>query len=79
SYSSARSNRWTPFSAASYPTPPPQANIDRYGYEGALKRFLANRDTLDTTWSGKYEYQPLDNPLVDLTVKYSQSDTQQTD
>jgi len=79
SYSRSHSDRWTPFSAASYPTPPTQANIDRYGYEGALKRFLANRDTVDTTWSGKYEYQPLDNPLVDLTVKYSQSDTEQTD
>ncbi|MBA1295999.1 TonB-dependent hemoglobin/transferrin/lactoferrin family receptor [Pseudomonas lurida] len=79
SYSRSHSDRWTPFSAASYPTPPTQANIDRYGYEGALKRFLANRDTVDTTWSGKYEYQPLDNPLVDLTVKYSQSNTEQTD
>ncbi|EFQ64798.1 TonB-dependent heme receptor [Pseudomonas fluorescens WH6] len=79
SYSRSHSNRWTPFSAASYPTPPTQANIDRYGYEGALKRFLAHRDTVDTTWSGKYEYQPLDNPLVDLTVKYSQSNTDQTD
>jgi hemoglobin/transferrin/lactoferrin receptor protein len=79
SYSRSHSNRWTPFSAASYPTPPTQANIDRYGYEGALKRFLAHRDTVDTTWSGKYEYTPLDNPLVDLTVKYSQSNTDQTD
>jgi len=79
SYSRSHSNRWTPFSAASYPTPPTQFNIDRYGYEGALKRFLAHRDTVDTTWSGKYEYQPLDNPLVDLTIKYSQSNTEQTD
>ncbi|AZE82806.1 Putative Ton-B dependent receptor [Pseudomonas orientalis] len=79
SYSRSHSNRWTPFSAASYPTPPTQANIDRYGYEGALKRFLAHRDTVDTTWSGKYHYQPLDNPLVDVTVKYSQSNTEQTD
>ena len=44
-----------------------------------MKRFLAHRDTVDTTWSGKYEYQPLDNPLVDLTIKYSQSNTEQTD
>ena len=79
SYSRSHSNRWTPFSAASYPTPPTQANIDRYGYEAALKRFLAHRDTVDTTWSGKYEYTPVDNPLVDLTVKYSQSNTDQTD
>ncbi|QJI27717.1 TonB-dependent hemoglobin/transferrin/lactoferrin family receptor [Pseudomonas sp. ADAK18] len=79
SYSRSHSQRWAPFSATSYPSPPSQANIDRYGYEGALKRFLANRDTVDTTWSTKYQYQPMDNPLVDLTVKYSQSNTEQTD
>ncbi|NWC96505.1 MULTISPECIES: TonB-dependent receptor [unclassified Pseudomonas] len=79
SYSRSNSQRWTPFSAASYPTPPTQANIDRYGYEAALKRFLANRNTVDTTWSSKYEYQPMDNPLVDLTIKYSESNTDQTD
>ncbi|WP_339529116.1 TonB-dependent receptor [Pseudomonas mucidolens] len=79
SYSRSNSQRWTPFSAKSYPTPPSQNNIDRYGYEGALKRFLANRTTVDTTWSGKYEYQPLDNPWVDMKLSYSQSDTDQTD
>ena len=79
SYSRSNSQRWTPFSAASYPTPPTQANIDRYGYEAALKRFLANRNTVDTTWTSKYEYQPMDNPLVDLTIKYSESNTDQTD
>jgi hemoglobin/transferrin/lactoferrin receptor protein len=79
SYSRSNSQRWTPFSAKSYPTPPLQSAIDRYGYEGALKRFLANRETIDTTYSGKYEYQPLDNPLVDMKLSYSVSHTDQTD
>ena len=51
----------TPFSASSYPTPPSQWTIDRYGYE-RLTRLLAHRDTTDTTWTGKYNYHPLDNP-----------------
>ncbi|MBN0980243.1 TonB-dependent hemoglobin/transferrin/lactoferrin family receptor [Pseudomonas hygromyciniae] len=79
SYSRANSERWTPFSARSYPSPPRKDDIDRYGYKGALKRFLANRTTVDTTWSGKYEYQPLDNPLIDMKLSYSESNTDQTD
>ncbi|PWB33328.1 TonB-dependent receptor [Pseudomonas sp. SDI] len=79
SYSRSNNERWTPFSSISYPTPPSQANIDKYGYEGALRRFLANRQTIDTTWSATYKYQPIDNPLVDLEVSYSESDTEQTD
>ncbi|NMZ02718.1 TonB-dependent hemoglobin/transferrin/lactoferrin family receptor [Pseudomonas proteolytica] len=79
SYSRANSERWTPFSARSYPSPPRKADIDRYGYKGALKRFLANRTTVDTTWSGKYEYQPMDNPLIDMKLSYSESNTDQTD
>ena len=79
SYSRSNSERWTPFSAQSYPTPPTASNIRLYGYEGALKRMLANRETIDTTWSGKYEYKPSDNPLVDLQIKYSESNTDQTD
>jgi len=79
SYSQSRSQLWTPFSAKSYPSPPRQAAINQYGYEGALKRLLANRETIDTTYSGKYEYQPVDNPLIDLKVSYSLSNTDQTD
>ncbi|VVN23002.1 TonB-dependent heme receptor A [Pseudomonas fluorescens] len=79
SYSHSESERWTPFSSTSYPTPPTRANIKQYGYENALKRFLANRETIDTTWSGKYQYQPLDNRLIDLELSYSQSNTDQTD
>ena len=79
SYSRALSERMTPFSAKSYPSPPTQAAINLYGYENAVKRFLADRETVDTTWSGKYQYQPLDNPLVDLKLSYSESNTDQTD
>lgn len=32
SYSRANSERWTPFSAKSYPSPPRQSEIDRFGY-----------------------------------------------
>ncbi|POA46219.1 TonB-dependent receptor [Pseudomonas sp. MPR-ANC1] len=79
SYSHSESQRWTPFSSASYPSPPSAFNIQKYGYEGALKRLIANRETLDTTWSGFYQYQPLDNRLIDMKLSYSQSDTDQTD
>ncbi|MEB2646363.1 TonB-dependent receptor [Pseudomonas sp. C 49-2] len=79
SYSRAQSQRMTPFSAKSYPSPPTQSAIDRYGYATAVSRFLADRDTVDTTWSSKYEYHPLNNPLIDLKLSYSESNTDQTD
>ena len=79
SWSRSESERWAPFSSTAYPTPPTAADIRRYGYDAALKRFLANRRTVDSTWSTTYTYQPLDNRLVDLEVKYSESDTEQTD
>ena len=79
SWARSKSARWTPFSSASFPTPPTQSNINQYGYEAALRRFLAHRETIDTTWSGKYHYQPLDNPLLDMTLSYSQSDVEQVD
>ncbi|MDD0974411.1 TonB-dependent receptor [Pseudomonas fontis] len=79
SYSRSRNERWTPFSSTGYPTPPLQSNIDKLGYEGALRRYLANRETIDTTWSTTYKYQPIENPLIDLEVRYSESDTKQTD
>ena len=78
-YSHSESQRWTPFSSATYPNPPTPDNIKKYGYDGALKRFLANRETIDTTWSTYYQYQPLDNRLIDMKLSYSESDTDQTD
>ncbi|WP_420832729.1 TonB-dependent hemoglobin/transferrin/lactoferrin family receptor [Pseudomonas wadenswilerensis] len=79
SWSRSESERWAPFSSTAYPTPPTQSDINRFGYKDALKRFLANRTTTDTTWSTTYKYQPVNNPLIDLQVKYSESDTKQTD
>ena len=79
SYSRSNNYLWVPFSAVSYPAPPSQANIDKYGFDIASRRYLANRSTIDTTWSAKYNYEPVDNPLVDLQVKYSHSNTEQTD
>ena len=79
SYSRANNDLWVPFSAVSYPEPPSKANIAKYGYDIASRRYLSNRSTIDTTWSTQYKYEPLDNPLVDLEVKYSHSNTEQTD
>ena len=79
SYSRSNNYLWVPFSAVSYPAPPSQANIDKYGFDIASRRYLANRSTIDTTWSAKYNYEPVDNPQVDLQVKYSHSNTEQTD
>ena len=79
SYSRSNNYLWVPFSAISYPAPPSQANIDKYGYDVASRRYLSNRSTIDTTWSAKYKYQPIENPLVNLEVKYSHSNTEQTD
>ncbi|OAI91418.1 TonB-dependent receptor [Pseudomonas putida] len=79
SYSRSKNERMTRYSSTNYSTPPTQANIDRYGYDQAIRRFLADRETIDTTWSVKYRYQPVDNPWLNLEVKYSESDVDQTD
>ena len=79
SYSRSQNNLWAPFSAVSYPTPPLASAINQYGYWMASRRLLAQRETIDSTWSVKYQYQPIDNPLVDLKVTYSESNTVQTD
>ncbi|WP_278939853.1 TonB-dependent receptor [Pseudomonas helleri] len=78
-YSHVNNALWVPFSAISYPAPPSQANIDKYGYDGATRRFLSNRSTIDNTWTSQYKYQPVNNPLIDLEVKLSHSKTEQTD
>lgn len=79
SYTRSKSNYITPFSANTYVAPPTAANIRQYGYEGAMRRLVADRETVDTTWSGEYNYQPVDNPWVDLKVTYSHSKTEQVD
>lgn len=79
SYMRSNSDIWAPFSAKSYPTPPSQSDINKYGYDGATRRFLAQRNTIDTTWIAKYQYTPVDNPWIDFEAKYSDSTTDQTD
>ncbi|KAF0863356.1 TonB-dependent receptor [Pseudomonas sp. LD120] len=78
-YMRSISHIWAPFSAKSYPTPPKQRDIDRFGYDGATRRFLAQRNTVDTTWLAKYQYTPVDNPWIDFQAQYSDSITDQTD
>ena len=78
-YSRSKLDLRTPFSAVTFLVPS-KWSIDRYGsLEAAMHRLLSNRELIDTTWSGKYHYQPQDNPLVDLEISYSLSDTDQTD
>ena len=79
SYSRSNNYLWVPFSAVSYPAPPNKDTINKIGYDAATRKYLSNRSTVDTTWSGKYAYQPLDNPLIDLEVKFSHSNTEQID
>lgn len=78
-YMRSDSDIWAPFSAKSYPTPPKKSDIDRLGYDDATQRYLAQRNTIDTTWVTKYQYTPVDNPWIDFEAKYSYSDTEQTD
>ena len=79
SYSRSNNQLWVPFSATSYPAPPSQHNIDKVGYDAATQLYLSDRVTRDTTWVTRYQYQPIDNPWIDLEVKYSYSNTEQTD
>lgn len=79
SYSRSNNYLWVPFSAVSYPAPPNKDTINKIGYDAATRKYLSNRSTVDTTWSSKYTYQPLDNPLIDLEVKFSHSNTEQID
>ena len=79
SYSRSESNLRTPFAATSFVVPS-LYSIKKYGsLEAALNRLTSNRELVDTTWVGKYQYQPVDNPLLDLELTYSYSSTDQTD
>ena len=75
----SRSDEFVPFSAASFLLPS-KYSIDRYGsLEAAMRRLMADREVTDTTWAGRYRYQPLDNPWIDLELKASWSETEQID
>lgn len=78
-FTRSRTEQFGPFSAASFYLPSTYT-INRYGgLEEAMRMNLADRDVVDTTWAGKYNYQPLDNRWIDLEVTASYSETEQTD
>ncbi|MFV0887385.1 TonB-dependent receptor [Metapseudomonas otitidis] len=78
-YMRSVTEQFGPFSAASFYLPS-KYSVDLYGgLENAMRRNLADREVVDTTWAGKYTYQPLDNPWIDLELKASYSETEQTD
>ncbi len=74
------SEAWEPFAAKrDEMASPTAAEIARYGLDGAWKRKLVNRDQDDENYSLKWNYTPLDNPLVNLTASYAYSKTDQHD
>ncbi len=78
-YSRTKSELRSSFSAVTFLVPS-KWSIDRYGgLEEAMSRLLSDRELVDTTWAGKYRYQPVDNPWLDLQLTYSLSRTTQTD
>ncbi|WP_431482336.1 TonB-dependent receptor [Pseudomonas solani] len=74
------SEAWEPFAAKrDEMAAPTAAEIARYGLDGAWKRKLVNRDQDDENYSLKWNYTPLDNPLVNVTASYAYSKTDQHD
>lgn len=75
----SRTEQFSSFSAASFLIPS-KFSIDRAGgLEEAMRRNMGDREVEDTTWAGKYTYQPLDNRWIDLKVTASYSETEQID
>ncbi|QCJ69159.1 TonB-dependent receptor [Providencia heimbachae] len=58
---------------------PTQSEIDKYGFDGAMKRKLVQRDQLDQNYSIKWNYIPENNDWVNLTTTYALSKTKQHD
>ncbi|TBU93413.1 TonB-dependent receptor [Phytopseudomonas dryadis] len=74
------SNAWEPFAAKRDDLPAPSAaEIERYGLDGAWKRKLVKRDQDDENYALKWNYTPLDNPLINLTASFAYSQTSQHD
>lgn len=71
---------WQPFAAKrDEMAAPSQADIDKYGYEGAWRRKLVYRKQQDENYSVKWNLAPADNPWIDLTLNYAYSKTKQND
>lgn len=71
---------WEPFAAKRDElNAPSQADIDKYGLEGAWRRRLVYRNQEDRSASVKWNYLPVDNPWIDLTLQVTHSKTKQHD
>ncbi|XDZ51944.1 TonB-dependent hemoglobin/transferrin/lactoferrin family receptor [Neisseriaceae bacterium CLB008] len=71
---------WEPFAAKRDDmTAPTEKEIEKYGWDGAWQRKLVYRTQKDKNYSLAYEYLPLDNPLIQLSAKWTYSETKQHD
>ncbi|WP_272687388.1 TonB-dependent hemoglobin/transferrin/lactoferrin family receptor [Providencia sp. PROV149] len=58
---------------------PTQREIDQYGFDGAIKRKLVQRDQQDQNYSVKWNFIPENSDLINLTATYAWSKTKQHD
>ena len=80
SASRSKSDGWTPWAAKRDELPKPsQYDVDKYGLEGAMQRKLVYRNQKDDTFSAKWNIQPVDSDLINLTLTYGYSKTKQDD
>lgn len=80
SASRSESDGWTPWAAKRDElAKPSQAEVDKYGFDAAMKRKLVYRDQKDDTFSVKWNLQPIDSDLINLTLTYGYSKTKQND
>ncbi|WP_227003160.1 TonB-dependent hemoglobin/transferrin/lactoferrin family receptor [Proteus terrae] len=80
SASRSESDGWTPWAAKRDElAKPSQAEVDKYGFDAAMKRKLVYRDQKDDTFSMKWNIQPVDSDLINLTLTYGYSKTKQND
>ncbi|MBI6465494.1 TonB-dependent hemoglobin/transferrin/lactoferrin family receptor [Proteus mirabilis] len=74
------SDGWTPWAAKRDElAKPSQYDVDKYGFDGAMKRKLVYRDQKDDTVSVKWNIQPIDSDLINFTLTYGYSNTKQND
>lgn len=80
SASRSENDGWTPWAAKRDElAKPSQADVDKYGFDAAMKRKLVYRDQKDDTFSVKWNIQPVDSDLINLTLTYGYSKTKQND
>ncbi|WP_232832536.1 TonB-dependent hemoglobin/transferrin/lactoferrin family receptor [Photorhabdus sp. CRCIA-P01] len=58
---------------------PSEAEVEKYGWNEAWRRKLVYRDQTDQNYTAKWNIAPEDNPLLNLTVTYAYSKTEQHD